>query len=108
MIARKQMYNKQCFMLEMRGAFSAEFGLKVSHLYDNSALGFLPSQAHELIDDFYALFDSVTGNFYVKHYHIKQNNQGQFYLSEKHPMPSVLELINYHKLNAGGKRIVVV
>ena len=44
----------------------------------------------------------VTGPLQVKHYHIKENCQGQYYLSEKHPQTSVKELINYHKHNAGG------
>lgn len=39
---------------------------------------------------------------HVKHYHIKQNSRGEFYLSEKHCCNSIPELINYHKHNSGG------
>ncbi len=38
----------------------------------------------------------------VKHYHIKQNAQGLFYLSEKHCCATIPELIEYHSYNAGG------
>jgi len=38
----------------------------------------------------------------VKHYHIKQNPQGGFFLSEKHCCASIPELIEYHSYNAGG------
>ncbi|XP_059061842.1 tyrosine-protein kinase Btk29A isoform X1 [Achroia grisella] len=38
----------------------------------------------------------------TKHYHIKQNARGEFYLSDKHCCPSIPELINYHKHNSGG------
>ncbi|KAM3968137.1 tyrosine-protein kinase Btk29A isoform 1-T1 [Aphomia sociella] len=38
----------------------------------------------------------------TKHYHIKQNTRGEFYLSDKHCCPSIPELINYHKHNSGG------
>jgi hypothetical protein len=37
----------------------------------------------------------------VKHYHIKQNNGGYF-LSEKHCCASIAKLIEYHSHNAGG------
>lgn len=39
---------------------------------------------------------------HVKHYHIKQNSRGEFYLSEKHCCTSIPDLINYHKHNSGG------
>lgn len=39
---------------------------------------------------------------HVKHYHIKQNSRGEFYLSEKHCCNSIPDLINYHKHNSGG------
>ncbi|XP_022914517.1 tyrosine-protein kinase Btk isoform X2 [Onthophagus taurus] len=39
---------------------------------------------------------------HVKHYHIKQNTRGEFYLSEKHCCNSIPDLINYHKHNSGG------
>ncbi|CAH0721642.1 unnamed protein product, partial [Brenthis ino] len=38
----------------------------------------------------------------TKHYHIKQNTRGEFYLSDKHCCSSIPELINYHKHNSGG------
>ncbi|XP_053599836.1 tyrosine-protein kinase Btk isoform X1 [Plodia interpunctella] len=38
----------------------------------------------------------------TKHYHIKQNSRGDFYLSDKHCCPNIPELINYHKHNSGG------
>ncbi|XP_045459588.1 tyrosine-protein kinase Btk29A [Melitaea cinxia] len=38
----------------------------------------------------------------TKHYHIKQNARGEFYLSDKHCCSSIPELINYHKHNSGG------
>ncbi|XP_047989997.1 tyrosine-protein kinase Btk29A isoform X8 [Leguminivora glycinivorella] len=38
----------------------------------------------------------------TKHYHIKQNSRGDFYLSDKHCCASIPELINYHKHNSGG------
>lgn len=45
---------------------------------------------------------NVNGDPKVKHYHMKQNSQGQFYFSEKYPHNSVLELIYYHQHNSGG------
>ncbi|CAG9823039.1 unnamed protein product [Phaedon cochleariae] len=39
---------------------------------------------------------------HVKHYHIKQNSRGEFFLSEKHCCQSIPDLINYHKHNSGG------
>ncbi|XP_063702861.1 tyrosine-protein kinase Btk isoform X1 [Culicoides brevitarsis] len=39
---------------------------------------------------------------HVKHYHIKQNARGDFYLSEKHCCETIPDLINYHKHNSGG------
>ena len=38
----------------------------------------------------------------MKHYHIKQNSSGQFYLSEKHCCATIPELVEYHSYNAGG------
>jgi len=38
----------------------------------------------------------------VKHYRIRQTLNKEYYLSEKHTMTSLLELINYHRYNAGG------
>lgn len=45
---------------------------------------------------------NVNGDPKVKHYHMKQNSKGQFYLSEKYPQNSILELIYYHQYNSGG------
>lgn len=39
---------------------------------------------------------------HCKHYHIKQNSKGEYYLSEKHCCSSIPELINYHRHNSGG------
>lgn len=39
---------------------------------------------------------------HVKHYHIKQNSAGEFFLSEKHCCSSIPDLVNYHKHNSGG------
>lgn len=38
----------------------------------------------------------------VKHYHMKRNNDGLYYFSEKYPHNTILELIYYHQHNAGG------
>lgn len=38
----------------------------------------------------------------MKHYHIKQNSRGDFFLSEKHCCSTIPELINYHRHNSGG------
>ncbi|XP_078450479.1 tyrosine-protein kinase Tec-like [Lampetra fluviatilis] len=38
----------------------------------------------------------------IKHYHIKENVQGQFFLAEKHVFSSIPELIMYHQHNAAG------
>lgn len=39
---------------------------------------------------------------HVKHYHIKQNAKGEYYLSEKHCCATIADLINYHRHNSGG------
>lgn len=39
----------------------------------------------------------------VKHYHIKRNDSGQWYVAERHPFRSIPELIWYHQHNAAGK-----
>nr|XP_002124836.3 tyrosine-protein kinase Btk29A [Ciona intestinalis] len=44
----------------------------------------------------------INGPAIVKHYHIRKNQNDEFYLSEKHFLPTIKELINYHKHNAGG------
>ncbi|KAJ0179393.1 hypothetical protein K1T71_005105 [Dendrolimus kikuchii] len=38
----------------------------------------------------------------TKHYHIKQNSRGEFFLSDKHCCASIPELVNYHRHNSGG------
>jgi len=38
----------------------------------------------------------------VRHYQIKKNAFGEYYLSEKHLKKTIKELIEYHKLNSGG------
>ncbi|XP_048826706.1 tyrosine-protein kinase TXK isoform X2 [Brienomyrus brachyistius] len=38
----------------------------------------------------------------IRHYQIKQNSLGQFFLAEKHVFSSIPEVINYHKYNAAG------
>ena len=38
----------------------------------------------------------------VKHYHIRQNTEGLYYLADKHPFPTIPELIYYHKHNCAG------
>lgn len=38
----------------------------------------------------------------MKHYHIKQNSRGEFFLSEKHCCGSIPDLVNYHRHNSGG------
>lgn len=39
----------------------------------------------------------------IKHYQIKKNDSGQWYVTERHLFPSVPELIQYHQYNAAGK-----
>ena len=39
----------------------------------------------------------------VRHYHIKQQENGEYFISEKHSFPSIKELVEYHKLNGGGQ-----
>jgi hypothetical protein len=39
----------------------------------------------------------------IKHYQIKKNDSGQWYITERHLFPSVPELIQYHQYNAAGK-----
>lgn len=38
----------------------------------------------------------------VKHYHIKKNNEGHFFIAEKHAFPTIQELIHYHKHDSAG------
>ncbi|CAH1776538.1 unnamed protein product [Owenia fusiformis] len=38
----------------------------------------------------------------VLHYHIKQFNDGMFYISEKFKFPTIPDVIKYHKCNSGG------
>lgn len=48
------------------------------------------------------LFYYCSPHSHVKHYHIKQNSRGDFFLSEKHCCSTIPELINYHRHNSGG------
>ena len=41
-------------------------------------------------------------NGIVKHYHIKQNHEKKYYVSDKHLFETVEELIHYHRHNAAG------
>ena len=38
----------------------------------------------------------------VKHYHIRQNAEGLYYLAEKHAFQTIPELVYYHKHNCAG------
>ncbi|XP_041359830.1 tyrosine-protein kinase TXK-like [Gigantopelta aegis] len=38
----------------------------------------------------------------VRHYHIRKNSQGQFYISDSHSFSSIPEVIYYHRHNSGG------
>ncbi|KAK7097302.1 tyrosine-protein kinase Btk-like [Littorina saxatilis] len=48
-----------------------------------------------------SLFTQESG-IQVRHYHIKKNQQGFFYIAENHVFESIPDVINYHKYNAGG------
>lgn len=50
------------------------------------------------------LYDDIffSPQSHVKHYHIKQNARGEYYLSEKHCCETIPDLINYHRHNSGG------
>lgn len=39
----------------------------------------------------------------IKHYQIKKNDSGQWYVAERHLFQSIPELIWYHQHNAAGK-----
>lgn len=49
-----------------------------------------------------SIFTNEGNNGQVRHYHIKKNEQDQFYLAEKHAFMTIPDLIYYHKHNAGG------
>ncbi|XP_019855282.1 PREDICTED: tyrosine-protein kinase Tec-like [Amphimedon queenslandica] len=38
----------------------------------------------------------------VRHYHIKNDEEKKYFISERHRFPTIIELIDYHKLNGGG------
>lgn len=38
----------------------------------------------------------------VRHYHIKKNDAGKYFISEKYPQMSISQLIHYHKHNSAG------
>lgn len=39
---------------------------------------------------------------HTKHYHIKQNKEGQYYVADKHMFASITQMIYYHKHNCAG------
>ena len=39
----------------------------------------------------------------MKHYHIKQDENNFYKISERHYFPTVQELVQYHQHNSGGK-----
>lgn len=45
---------------------------------------------------------SVSHGDKVRHYHIRQDDNRQYYISERHRFETITELIAYHKLNGGG------
>lgn len=46
------------------------------------------------------LYSRVEG--IIKHYHIKKNSDGLYFLAEKHPFSKIPDLIFYHKHNCAG------
>ena len=44
----------------------------------------------------------------VRHYHIKEDSDKNHFISEKHRFPTITELIEYHKLNGGGKLYTIL
>lgn len=42
------------------------------------------------------------GSMLVRHYHVKTNDQGKYYFSERHSFDFIPDLIIYHMHNAGG------
>ncbi|XP_030048498.1 tyrosine-protein kinase TXK [Microcaecilia unicolor] len=46
--------------------------------------------------------DGLNNGGNVRHYHIKRDNLGLYYLAEKHLFKSIPELIQYHQQNAAG------
>ncbi|UYV61124.1 BTK [Cordylochernes scorpioides] len=49
-----------------------------------------------------SLLAKVPGGPQVKHYHIKRNEEGSYFLSEKHTFESIEQLVLFHKVNSGG------
>eukprot|EP00117_Sycon_ciliatum_P039810 scpid36624/ scgid29356/ Tyrosine-protein kinase BTK; Bruton tyrosine kinase len=45
---------------------------------------------------------SVSHADIVRHYHIRQDESRQYYISERHRFETISELIEYHQLNGGG------
>lgn len=45
---------------------------------------------------------SQSDEFEVKHYHIKQNARGEYFISQAHTFADVPSLVEYHSYNAGG------
>jgi hypothetical protein len=44
------------------------------------------------------------GEAVVKHYHIKKNNEGKFYITEAYAFSSLAELVVFHKKDTHGKQ----
>ncbi|XP_071086830.1 tyrosine-protein kinase Btk-like isoform X1 [Haliotis cracherodii] len=42
------------------------------------------------------------GSVLVRHYHIRKDSEGKFYISDKHAYPSIPDVVHYHKHNSGG------
>jgi hypothetical protein len=40
----------------------------------------------------------------VKHYHVKKNNEGKFYITEGYAFSSLAELVVFHKKDSHGKQ----
>ena len=38
----------------------------------------------------------------MRHYHVKQDEEKNFWISEKHRFATIAELVQYHKSNGGG------
>lgn len=50
----------------------------------------------------HALVSPVSHEGQVRHYHIKQDEEKNFWISEKHRFATIAELVQYHKSNGGG------
>lgn len=52
--------------------------------------------------------NSQSDDFEVKHYHIKLNAAGEFFISQAHTFKDVPSLVEYHSLNAGGNLLEIL